>query len=247
MKMIAIKYCTLFLLIFSLAGLSAKPNKINDIYLIVYTTKSGHTGHVGMAIDNYRVVIRDTIINKITVSQYDTVKDNTLTYYDFWGPPTINWDQHDQDLPGRYYKLPRSSAEERLTPQYFLTKGLPHSYDYPCDALIRIGTTPAIDYRLKEIAEEVQKEKTSFNTRRYNCTDYILYCLNRLFNANLEAKEYIPFFWSSTPNKFYKVITTSLTVDIVKAAGPEVNSSFIKGRIINTVLLNQLINHEKSN
>jgi len=108
-------------------------------------------------------------------------------------------------------------------------------------------TTPAMDYRLKEIAEEDQKEKASFNTRRYNCTDYILYCLNRLFNTNLEAKEYIPFFWSSTPNKFYKVITTSLTIDIVKAAGPEVNISFIKGRIINTVLLNQLINHEKSN
>jgi len=234
------QYYILLIMIVPYVGLS-NTHKEDDIYLIVYTTKTGHTGHIAMAVDNYKILVRDTVINNHRTSVYDTVKNNSLTYFDFWGPPNINWDEHDRDLPGRYYKL------EKITPQYFLTKGLPHSYDYPCDALIRIKTSPATDSRLKNIAEALQMEKQSFNTRKYNCTDYILYCLNRLYNINLEAKEYIPFFWSSTPNKFYKVITSSLEVEIMKAAGSEIDNSFFKERVINTVLFNQLINHEKTN
>jgi hypothetical protein len=200
-----------------------------------------------MAVDNYRIVVKDTVINNSRTSHYDTVRNYSLTYYDFWGPPEISWDEHDKDLQGRYYRLPRSSAEQVITYQYFLTKGLPHGYDYPCDALIRIKTDPYTDYKFKGIAEDLQSEGKPFNTRRYNCTDYVLTTLNRLHHTDLEAKEYIPFHWSSTPNKFYKVITTSLQVELIKPAGPEIDNSFFKERVINTVLFNQYINHEKTN
>lgn len=209
-----------------------------DIYLVVYTTKHGLTGHVGMAVDNYRITATDTIINNKNVVVYDTVKDLTLAYFDLWGPPSISLTDHDKDLPARYYKLPRTSAEKRITVGSFLTSGLPHAYDYPCDALLRIRTDPASDYRMKEIASRVQSERNYFNSRRYNCTDYILMCLNRMFDINLVATEYIPFGWSSTPNRFYKEVIANLNVDIIKEAGAEVNESFFKERIMNTVLLN---------
>ena len=223
---------------------SGKPD---DVFLIFYTTKTGHTGHVGIAVDNYRIVVRDTVIGRKMRSVYDTVKNYSLTYYDLWGPSTIQLNEHDKDLPSRYYKLPRSSAEQRITVDYFLTKGLPHSYDYPCDALIRIKTGSQTDFRLKEIAESIQEEKKYFNTRAYNCTDYIILCLNRLLGIELKAREFIPFRWSSTPNKFYQVVVSELDVDIIKKAGPEVNESFFKERVFNTVLFNQFINHEKTN
>lgn len=218
-----------------------------DVYLIIYTTKTGYTGHIGIAVDNYRIVARDTVIGRKKSVIYDTVKNYTLTYYDLWGPSEIRWDEHDKDLPSRYYKLPRSSAEEQITVDHFLTRGLPHSYDYPCDALIRIRTSPTDDYKMKAIAEAIQQEKNYFNTREYNCTDYIILCLKRFMGVELKAKEYIPFRWSSTPNKFYKEVVSTMDVEVIKKAGPEVNESFFKERVFNTVLFNQFINHEKTN
>lgn len=244
------KYGMLFcFVILSRAGFpeSEFSRKPNDLYLIIYTTKSGFTGHVGIAVDNYKIIIKDTVINNTKSVEYDTVKNYSLTYYDLWGPSKIEWDEHNKNLPSRYYKLPRSSAEERITVDYFLTKGLPHSYDYPCDALIRIKTDASTDYKLKELAETIQQEKNYFNTREYNCTDYIILCLEGLFDIRLEAKEYIPFSMSSTPNQFYKEVISKLNVEIIKKAGPEINDSFFKERIINTVLFNQSTNHEKTN
>ena len=234
----------IFMVAFLNTEVSGKPD---DIYLIFYTTKTGHTGHVGIAVDNYRIVVRDTIIGRKVSSVHDTIKNYSLTYYDLWGPSTIQLSEHDEDLPSRYYKLPRSSAEERITPDYFLTRGLPHSYDYPCDALVRIKTNPQDDFRLKNIAESIREERKYFNTRAYNCTEYIILCLNRLLGTELRAREYIPFSWSSTPNKFYTVVVSELDVEIIKKAGPEVNASFFKERVFNTVLFNQFINHEKTN
>lgn len=221
-------------------------DKPDDIYLIIYTTKSGHTGHVGIAVDNYKIVVRDTVIAGKTVSRYDTLKNLTLTYFDLWGPPVINWDQHNENLPCRYYKLPRSSSEKPITVDYFLTRGLPHSYDYPCDAMLRIKTTPGKDYQIKNIAEAIQQEKNYFNTRQYNCTDYVLLCLNRAFNRQIEAKEYIPFSWSSTPNRFYQAIVAAMKVEIVKKPGDEIKESFFKERILKTEPFNQFTHHEKN-
>lgn len=234
----------IFLAAFFHTQLTAKPN---DTYLIFYITKTGYTGHVGIAVDNYKIVVRDTVISKKKTAAYDTVKNYSLTYYDLWGPATIGLDEHNKDLPGRYYKLPRSSAEETITADYFLTKGLPHSYTYPCDGLVRIKTNASQDFKLKEIAEAIQQERRYFNTRSYNCTDYVIQCVNRLLGIELEAREYIPFSWSSTPNKFYRVVLSHLDVDIIKEAGSEVNESFFKERVINTVLFNQFMNHEKTN
>ena len=226
------------------SNLLAKPQ---DVYLVVYITKTGYTGHVGIAVDNYKIIARDTVISGVETVAYDSVKNHSLTYFDLWGPATIGLDEHDKNLSSRYFTLPRSSSEEALTPDYFLTKGLPHSYDYACDALIRLKTSAAADYKMKEIAESIQRERPYFNSRSYNCTDYVILCLNRLFKLDLKAREYIPFTWSTTPNKFYRVVVSSLDVDIIKDPGSQVNESFFKERVVNTVLYNQFINHEKNN
>lgn len=230
----------------ALAGRMDKHEK-SDIYLVIYTTKKGYTGHVGFAVDNYKIIVRETINGVEKTSVYDSVRNSSVTYFDLWGPAEIGVADLDNDLPARYYTLPRSSSEKRITVDYFLTRGLPHSYNYPCDALIRIRTTPAQDAKLRSIAEAVQQEKNFFNGRDYNCTDYVLECLNRLFKQNITAQEYIPFKWSSTPNQFYIKILERLNVDVLKKAGEEVNSSFLKERVINTIIYNQYINHEKTN
>jgi hypothetical protein len=217
----------------------------DDIYLIFYLSQNGRTGHIGIAIDNYRIVVRDIITDGKEITEYDSVKNYTLTYFDLWGPPEIRVDQHSENLACRYYKLPRTSAEPDITLRYFLSKGLPHAYDYPCDGLLRIHTTPAQDMEMIRIAEEIQLQYPYFNTRHYNCVDYVIQCLNTLFGIQIEAKEYIPFSWSSTPNKLYSSIGEYFDVEVLKDAGNEVSKSFVSERIFHSLFYNQTGKHEE--
>lgn len=207
-------------------------SKTGDLYLVIYMSHDGKTGHVGIAVDNYQVFVDEVVKDGNTVVVYDTVRDYSLTYFDLWGPNDISVLDHDSNLESRYYKLPRTTAEVKITPAYFLNKGLPHSYDYPCDALIKINTTASQDSELIAIAESLQKEFPYFNTRTYNCTDYIRLCLERLFNQKINATEFIPFEWSSTPNQFYKSIISLFDVDLLKDPGELAKGSFFMERII---------------
>jgi hypothetical protein len=237
-----------------LPGLPASTNaapsdvsRINDIYLVFYISHDGHTGHLGLAVDNYYIIVRDVVRNGIAEIEYDTVRNHTLTYFDLWGPPEIRLDQHGQNLTSRYYKLPRTSAEPRITERYFLTKGLPHAYDRPCDGLLRIRTSPEQDMQMITIAESIRQRYPYFNTRSYNCVDYIIHCLNALFDTHIVAKEFIPFTWSSTPNKFYTSIGEYLDVDVIKDAGVNAQKSFVSERIFYSLFYNQNRHHEEHN
>ena len=217
----------------------------DDIYLVFYLSQNGRTGHLGLAVDNYYIVVRDSISDGKEITVYDTIRNNSLTYFDLWGPPEIRLDQHGQNLAPRYYKLPRTSAEARITTWYFMTKGLPHAYDYPCDGLVRIRTRPAQDMEMVKIAEVVRQQHPYFNTRSYNCVDYIINCLDTLFHVDIEAKEFIPFTWSSTPNKLYTSIGEYLDVDIIKDAGLGARNSFVSERIFYSLFYNQNRHHEE--
>lgn len=226
----------LIILVFFLLVLPQSNAEVpEDIYLIIYISKDGKTGHVGMAVDNYKVVVKEDDLPGNTASRYDTIKDNTLTYFDLWGPNDIDLSDHNKNLEARYYKLPRTSAEKKLNVDYFLSKGLPHAYDYPCDALIKIKSTPKADYELKNLASYKSVDKNYFNTRKYNCVDYINECIEEIYGIELNAKEFIPFTWSSTPNKFYKEIIEKMNVDIIKKPSEDVNNSFFKERIIRSI------------
>src|ERR1044071_162622 len=47
-----------------------------NVYIVIYATADGRTGHAGIAIDNYQV--------HILGDKEDTVADGTLTYFDLW-------------------------------------------------------------------------------------------------------------------------------------------------------------------
>ncbi len=210
--------------------------KLDDVYLIIYATRAGFSGHVGMAVDNYKILVFDEWENGKLKVRYDTVRDGSLTYYDLWGPPEVAFGTYNKNLKARYYKLPRSSAEARITVQTFLQDGLPHSFDYPCDALIRIPTKPGEDYNLKNIVDTIRARYDYFNVRQYNCTDFIVTCLNEQFKKDLKAKEFIPFSWSSTPNKFYQEVIKTFDTEVLKNPGPKINKSFYQERVLNTIL-----------
>jgi len=218
---------TLFLvLLMSMYSFRASAT-VQDIYIIFYASMDGETGHVGIAVDNYTIYINEGIDSNL-----DTVKNYTLEYFDLWGPNEIRWHECNKDLKANYYRLPQSSSEEKLSVRYFMEKGLPHKYNYPCDGIVKFSTTPKQDYELRNIVETIEKIHPFFNTRKYNCTDFVIKCLEGLLNISFVSKEFIPFEWSSTPNAFFTELVNKHDVEIIKRPKSKTNKSFFIERII---------------
>ena len=206
---------------------------LDDIYIIIYTSNDGRTGHVGMAVDNYDLFVSDE--SAFGSGRYDSVRNYTMTYYDLWGPKNLKWHQHNDDFKARYHTLTQSNSSERVDGNFLIEHGMPHKYNYPADAVIKIGSTPDEDFRFKEIINEVILNNPNYNTRNYNCTDFVIKSLEKLFEIDFINKEFIPFSWSSTPNSFYKELVQKLDVEILIDPGNKVEYSFFKERIIKSL------------
>lgn len=175
-----------------------------DVFVIIYATCKGKTGHAGIAIDKYKIVIREVKINDSTVYVEDTVKTNELQYFDFWpDDDQFNKTRNAQNIPGLYFKLPEKMFDE-ISINSLVDKGLPHKENYPADGLLRIPTSAQEDYRLLKTIDSTIASNRDFNVRRFNCTDFVLVPLQQLFKKRMTAREFIPFAFSSTPNKLYQ-------------------------------------------
>lgn len=230
-----ILFALLSLLPIFLLGHDRHVQEPEDIFIIIYITRPGFSGHVGIAVDHHKILIKDELVDNRFSVRYDTVKSGTLTYFDLWGPPEINFGDYSKNLKARYYRLPRTSAEARITVNSLLTEGLPHSFDTPPDAIIRIKTAAKDDFGMVSVADSIQHARNYFNVRKYNCTDYAITCLNEYFHTALQAKEYIPFYWSSTPNQLYKELIKTFNTEIIKKPGKEIDHSFYRERVLKTI------------
>lgn len=203
-----------------------------DIYLVVYATYEGKTGHTGIAVDNYEIRIRDTGSTDNWSSVNDTVKTRSLTYFDLW-PKSDRKMEILKDTEPDYFRLPNSSAERAITVESLLSYGIPHKEGYPCDGLLRIRTSPTQDYLMKAFLDRKSSEKRPFNTRKYNCTDYVVDAFNFITGQQLKAREFIPMRLSSTPNKFYKTILKEYArAEVLKDASGKVRGTFVRERIL---------------
>ena len=87
------------------------PGAFADVYLVYYATVNGRTGHVGIAVDNYRILIREAWREGNLVEVEDTVATGELTYYDLWpAEDEFSVFSTGKDIPGLYYKLPVSTT-----------------------------------------------------------------------------------------------------------------------------------------
>lgn len=202
-----------------------------DVYVVIFATHNGKTGHAGIAIDNYQILNYEKIIDNQTISRYDTAKTHTLMYFDLW-PKNDSKSTVLQTLPAEYNLLPGSSSEPEITLESLIKKGLPHRNGYLADGILRIKTTPTQDFELKNYVKTIIEKAQPFNTRTHNCTDFCLEALNYATRWNIEAKELILTKRSSTPNQLYKTLVQKYPVKIEKDAGTKVNGSFMWERVI---------------
>ncbi|MEP6793321.1 MAG: hypothetical protein ABJB16_03270 [Saprospiraceae bacterium] len=223
MRVIASFLITYFL---SVAALRA------DVHVVIYATYHGHTGHCGIAIDDYRISVLESVRSGLPYYYNDTINTGALTYYDFWPLKDLYKGRYDGDVDPIYYKLPSARWKQMISLKTLADQGVPHKFGYPCDALVSIPTTKQKDFELMEFLDKKIVGFKSFNSMQYNCCDFVAEALTHLTGRQIEAREFIVKDFVTTPNELYKTISRWKDVRIVKDPGEKINGTFFQERII---------------
>lgn len=205
-----------------------------DLYFIFYATIDGKTGHVGIAIDNYRVVVKATKLEGENPTMvYDTIKSGTLTYYDLW-PAEDNFNSFnvDEDIEAIYYKLPAASWEKDITVSSLLSEGIPHREHYPVDGLIRLFSSASEDASLLQFIETVVANNHPFNVRKFNCADFVQLIIEEKCQCELQAEESIALVFSTTPNMLYKEVLNLEPNMVLRDGSQKAMGSFTVERLV---------------
>ena len=210
----------------------AKTNPGPNIYIIYYATRDGKTGHVGIAVDTYRILYRQAEKDGKTIEVEDTVATGELNYFDLW-PREDEFDVFAtvKDIPATYYRLPASSTEE-ITVNSLMDKGLPHKERYACDGLLKIPASWSQQEMIIQFLDSLIQSGRDFNAQKFNCTDFVRLALERLLHQKIDATEFIFVGRSSTPNKLYRELRKIPSVEVVKNADQLAKGSFLKERIL---------------
>ncbi len=202
------------------------------VYLVYYATINGETGHTGIAIDNYKIVVNERMGKDITTFRYDSVRTGSLTYYDLW-PREDYYDKKliAVDQQPLYCKLPRASWEPDITLSSLLLKGIPQ-YNTPVDGLVQITTTPGHDWIIRAFLDSILSVKRPFNALHYTCTDFAEQVIEFVTGEDIKAKEFVWAGWCTTPNKLYRKVARLKGTKIIKDPENVVYRSFLVERII---------------
>lgn len=215
-------YATLCIVLLVCA--SATPCR-SHVYVVIYATLDGKTGHAGIAIDNYDIITSG--------AEEDTVSNGTLTYFDLWpSKDDFGLFSFSKDQEAVYYKLPNAIWSDPITLTVLYDQGIPHREDYPADAILKLKTRPHQDYSLGHYLEQVMAEKKVFNPRFYNCTDFVNKALGLIRGEELKVREFIPFSYTSTPNKLCQALMDLPEIIVIKSPGDRINGSFFQERVL---------------
>ena len=201
----------------------------SSVYVVYYATSKGKTGHMGIAMDNYSVWVKEG--SEVTESVFDTVANAELTYYDLWPDEDyFNIANTGRNIPAVYYKLPVAS-QESLTLNKLYYEGIPHKEYYPVDGLLRINASWQQNLWLREMLDSLADAKKDFNAIKFNCADFVKLALEKFLKVTLKSKEFVGLGWSTTPNKLYRKLKSLPCVTVLKNAGSKDAGSFLEQRV----------------
>lgn len=207
-----------------------------NVYFITYATRNGNTGHSALAVDNYAVYVRDVSVNNTFFHRYDTVKTGALTYFDFWPEKDFfSIRSIGRDTKAKYNRLPAASYADDITLEKIIRYGIPHIKNYPCDGILSFETRPEKDFKMIAFMDSVIRLGRPFNARRYNCSDFVLLGAMHLTERKIRAKEFIPFSFSTTPNRLYKKLSRIPGIKVIVDPGIKVNGMFFRERILRII------------
>jgi hypothetical protein len=196
-----------------------------NIYIIIYATKNGKTGHAGVAFDNYQVVVSET--------RQDTLQTGTVTYFDLWpSNDEFGFFDYSRNQKAQFYKLPNSIWSKSLTIEMLASKGIPHREHYAPDGVFMIHTSATRDFKIMRELDKIMEEQEFFNPRYYNCSDFVNDALQQVLGGKLRIKEFIPFTFTSTPNKLCRKVLSVENIVVLQMPGDIIHRSFFRERVL---------------
>lgn len=202
------------------------------VYIVIYATHDGKSGHAGIAVDKYEIRVTDCK-NCPGGVRYDTARTGELLYFDLWPEKDrFNKDRLNENAQPHYFRLPASSAEPAITVASLIVDGIPHEEGYPCDGLLKINTNPVQDYQFVQYLDSLIAENRLFNAWTNNCADFVERGLEYLLGQNIDADEKIAWTSATTPNRLCKAVMSLPGVKVLKDPGKLVNGSFFEERIL---------------
>jgi hypothetical protein len=208
----------------------------NDIYLLIWFSKDGETGHAGIAIDNYKKqnkkdangkVMKDSKGNVIT----EMVKDGTMTYYDLWPNDSVGETKMQTNVEADYTNgiiISNFSDLKHKDPTNQRT-GNVDAEGRSADGIVKIPTTYNQDKNAKSAADSDIKKDKDYNACTNNCSTYAQRIINSALPNSINANQKItpkgvlarwPFSYKPTdvvaPNNLYNAATKVKGATIVK-------------------------------
>ncbi|MBK8503355.1 MAG: hypothetical protein IPL46_14730 [Saprospiraceae bacterium] len=207
-----------------------------DVFVVIYATSEGKTGHCGIAVEDYQIRIEDIHDGPNLVYRRDSVKTGTLTYYDLWPKNNDYKNRYDGDVESEYFKLPSSRWKGLISLRTLSDQGLPHKFGYGCNAIVRIPCERRTDFQVVEFLDSILDARAAFNAMKYNCCDFVVRALNYITDRELNAREFVIKDYVTTPNKLYQVVSSWNYAEVIKDPGSIINGSFMQERIFGRLM-----------
>ena len=203
-----------------------------DIYVVIYATVDGQTGHAALAIDDYDIIVKDTIIDGQKEYITDTVTNGGIIYFDLSAADgNIKFSNMNKEHEPLYHKYPENG--KRLTIKELYFEGLPtKKVERRFDGLIRIKSDQLTDYQLTNYMNHLIDKKQPYHLFKYNCTDFVIDALELIYDEKIRAKEFFLINNSNTPNKLFRKLQRLGKTKVLLDPKDKVKGSFFCQRIL---------------
>ena len=172
-----------------------------DVYLLVWKTKEGESGHAAIAVDNYKMVETKVVESGKEITKTEWIKDGTVTFYDLWPEKPVgnfalqsnvnaDYNKRIVDVSDLTKKDVSISGEIGHVSQYGESMTENGFKERPADGVVKITSEYTTDTKVKAKLEAIQKSGASYNGCTNNCSTFAQYGL-KILDPKIDASQKI--------------------------------------------------------
>ncbi|WP_353483870.1 DUF6443 domain-containing protein [Haliscomenobacter sp.] len=170
----------------------------NDIYLLIWFSKNGETGHAGIAIENYKTVVKKDkdgkpILDRNGKPVKEQVKDGTFTYYDLWPNKSVESDEFQSNVESDYsggVKI-NSLADLKMKDPTTHRSGQVDPEGRAADGMVKLTTSFEQDEAAKKAAVTDISNFRDYNACKNNCSTFAQRLINAAIEPNISASQLV--------------------------------------------------------
>ncbi len=162
-----------------------------DVYLVVWKSKDGETGHAAIAVDNYKKAEKKVMVKGKEVTKTIWVKDGTVTIYDLWPEKPVGKTELQDNVTDDYNKRVDNVAD--LTKKDVSVSGESGKVSEfgegrAGDGVVQITSDYSTDTKVKAKLDAIQKSGADYNACTNNCSTFAQEGL-KVLDAKIDASQ----------------------------------------------------------